>query len=582
MSTKKIQTIIICSYIGMMLVFSGIVYKFYFYVQETTGRNVVDNQEEVTKRISEQTDNFIRSIDNIALQVMGNEILLDGFAQVDDEPHLNWFGGRTFLKNKMQNALMKINGPLDQTERICVYNEKQDYISYGVVYEKENKVNESLSRIDVKGLTEEINQMPYSKRTVSVHTDYWGKEEDIISVFRILTDAMSGNQYGVIEVQRPVKKLREEILLKNEGCMEIYILDAEGNMVLPAKGQDDRKAVYAQAGGSRNGRQVTESGILTWNTGEEYGWKTVAFQSGENLLSPMKDFRNFVVGAITLFSGISIAFFILFTKKLLLPIKNLSDSANKVNYNNLELKIQELKGSEVDRINQAFQAMFERLKVSMDNEVKSRFWAMQAQMNPHFLYNTLSVISAAGIEEDSEKVPFLCEKLSSMLRYSSSYEQRIEKCTAELDYVEDYLALMNERYGGQIDYTVRKIGRIENIEIPKISIQPFVENCFKHGFRNKPFPWKVQVTVEAEESGFWIRIEDNGCGLSQKQIRGLTEQIQNAQKNPSKIQMKEIGGMGLINTVLRFQLICREKIFCEISGSKLGGALIVIRGERDD
>jgi len=91
---------------------------------------------------------------------------------------------------------------------------------------------------------------------------------------------------------------------------------------------------------------------------------------------------------------------------MLLPIKGLSDSANRVNFSNLELKIKDVRGSEVDKINQAFQAMFERLKISIDNELKSSLWTMQAQMNPHFLYNTLSVISAAGIEEDNEKVPF--------------------------------------------------------------------------------------------------------------------------------------------------------------------------------
>ena len=581
MSVKKLQRIILVVYIGMMLAFSVIVYLFYNYIQDSTSMNVIENQEELTNQISGQIDSFIGDMDNIALQIMENEVLLEGFGQTDDDYETNWFDRQILLKNRMQNAMMKINGPKDRAERICVYNEKQDYVSYGVVYERESEVSRNLAETDVPALMETISNTPYSKRMISVHRDLWGAENDIISVFRVLQDSASGKKYGIIEVQRPTEKLEQNIIPDNEGNMEILVLDSENRVILSALKENKAEDIIDMCS-QEPGKTETDSDIVTWSDGNEYGWKVITVQSRENLLSPMRGFRNFIVIAIIIFSGISIAFFALIIRKILRPVRELADSVNKVNFGNLELKIENVKGSEVDRMNQAFQTMFDRLKTSMDNEIRSSLWAMQAQMNPHFLYNTLAVISAAGIEDDSEKVPLLCEKLSSMLRYSSTYDQRLSKCTSELNYVEDYLVLMRERYGGKLIFNIERSGALEEVEIPRISIQPFVENSIKHGFENKEFPWVIKIKAKKNETGWEIMIEDNGCGMSEKQIADLEREVKSAEKNLSEIQAKKIGGMGMVNTFLRFRMICRENVTFEINASENGGTRIVIRGEEND
>lgn len=360
MSTKKLQLIIICIYLGMMLVFSGIVYRFYDYVQESTSQNVINNQEEVTKQIAEQVDTFLDTMDNVALQVMGNEVLLNGFQQTDGNQNENWFEKQPLLNSRLQNALMKINGPGDTVERISVYNDKQDYISFGNAFEKESMVQDSLNKMDVPEIIASISRTPHSKRKIMVHEDYWGPSQDMISVYRILMNSATSQKYGVIEVQRPLDRLEQDILLKNQEEMELFVFDSDGTQIMPAREQKERgESIINMVDGTTSGllrgaenETAFVSDILTWNSGSEYGWKVAAVQSKGNLLKPMKDFRNFVIFGMLIFSCISIAFFIIIIKKILLPIRFLSDSVNKVSYSNLELKINDLKGDEVE--NKAF------------------------------------------------------------------------------------------------------------------------------------------------------------------------------------------------------------------------------------
>lgn len=577
MSTKKLRKIIICVYLGIMIIFLAIIYRFYFYMQESMSRNMSENQVDVTNQVIEQTELYLRDMDNIALQIMANEEILGGFRQTDDDKNSNWFETHALLKYQMQNALMKINGPKDRTERISVYNGKGDYVSFGVVKENESEIAKTMKKLQVSEIIQDINNTPYSKRQILIHKDLWGDEGNVISVFRVLTDIATGKQYGLVEVQRPVEKLSKTIDILQNDKLKVYILDESGKVVVKTKGKIISEDLSDICKGE-DGKKEMDKKLFTWSCGSEYGWKAVVIQSKDNYMESMIDFRNFVIGAVIILSLISVLFLGFIIQKLLHPLQELSDSVNKVNYNNLEIKLENLKGTEVDKINKAFQAMFDRLQVSIDNEVKSSLWAMQAQMNPHFLYNTLSVISAAGIEEDSEKVPYLCEKLSRMLRYSSTYEKRVARCSDELNYVEDYLALMQERYGGKVEYEIFTEGNIEMLELPRISIQPFVENCFKHGVINVEYPWKIKVSVVQKENTWLICVEDNGSGISDEKIEELKNNISKMESEPNQIANLKIGGMGIVNTIIRFKMVCREKVSYEIGKSYLGGCKIMLKG----
>lgn len=280
-----------------------------------------------------------------------------------------------------------------------------------------------------------------------------------------------------------------------------------------------------------------------------------------------------------LLTAANVIFLFVVIKKLLMPLKLLNKSVNEVSLNNLFLQIDnESQIDEVENINKAFRAMFERLNSSIENEIKSNFLALQAQMNPHFLYNTLAIISAVGIEDDNERIPVLCEKLSTMIRYSSSYEERMAKLPREIKYVEDYLCLMRERYDGKVEYEIETDGRLEDVLVPKISIQPLAENCFKHGFANNPFPWKIKIRGAATESGWYVEIEDNGCGMTREEIAAIEDRISQMVQNPVELSRLSIGGLGLVNTMVRFQML-DPKVYYRIQNHDMGGLVIRIGGD---
>lgn len=587
MLKNKLEKTVIYTYLAILIVISVMIVVLYQYVRKSTRENAIDNQKEVTRQITDQVDTFLDNMDKIALQVMGNSIILESFQNTDKNAQNNYFDANPVLKAKLQSVLMKINGPGDVVEKICVYNDNMDYLSYGVLNEDNNKVKESLKQIPVNSIIEKIDQTKHSKRLVSIHDDYWrNSEEETVSVYRNLKSTTNGRNYGLIEVQRPKKELQKIFALENSS-MNLFLLDSEGALIYSSGTKADTKLQLLKnlsletAGISEKQKEAEgkEQQLITWNTGENFGWRAVVMQSEKSLLSSLGLFTKFMWGFIVLLTAANVIFLFVVIKKLLMPLKLLNKSVNEVSLNNLFLQIDnESQIDEVENINKAFRAMFERLNSSIENEIKSNFLALQAQMNPHFLYNTLAIISAVGIEDDNERIPVLCEKLSTMIRYSSSYEERMAKLPREIKYVEDYLCLMRERYDGKVEYEIETDGQLEDVLVPKISIQPLAENCFKHGFANNPFPWKIKIRGAATESGWYVEIEDNGCGMTREEIAAIEDRISQMVQNPVELSRLSIGGLGLVNTMVRFQML-DPKVYYRIQNHDMGGLVIRIGGD---
>ena len=115
--------------------------------------------------------------------------------------------------------------------------------------------------------------------------------------------------------------------------------------------------------------------------------------------------------------------------------------------------------------------------------LKAHMNALEAQMNPHFLYNTLSVIGTYGLENGNLRVARMCGELSNLLRYSMNYQNKTVSLQEELDNIRDYLHIMEMRYEHMLECTWDLAKMKEDIQVPKLILQPIVENCFKHGFK---------------------------------------------------------------------------------------------------
>jgi len=227
-----------------------------------------------------------------------------------------------------------------------------------------------------------------------------------------------------------------------------------------------------------------------------------------------------------------------------------------------------------------FKQMCEKLDISIKETINARtkeaeanFKALQAQMNPHFLYNTLSVIAESCDEGENENASFMCKRLAYMLRYVTRAEGNQTTLEKELNYTLDYLALMQKRYEGHLIYEIDIPNELMQVELPKLVLQPLVENSISHGFKNSRPPWKIKLTGRIS-AGFWeLEVEDNGCGIENGRLDEIKHRIEDRQWEYSN---ESDGGLGLISTMVRLKLMYKGNLHYRLNNLKEHGFSVLI------
>ncbi len=186
----------------------------------------------------------------------------------------------------------------------------------------------------------------------------------------------------------------------------------------------------------------------------------------------------------------------------------------------------------------------------------------QAQINPHFLYNTLNSISQVAIIEDAEQTGNLIKKIAELLRYNLKESKKMVKIQQELDHIKIYCQIMEIRFGEKLACEINYNPDLTEYLIPGMTIQPLLENAFLHGINElKERQGKIKVTVKKELDRIIIKVSDNGQGMDQATIDDI-------------FQKTEQVASGLKNIVQRLKLQYREDNLITIKSRPNAGTII--------
>lgn len=207
-----------------------------------------------------------------------------------------------------------------------------------------------------------------------------------------------------------------------------------------------------------------------------------------------------------------------------------------------------------------------------DFEIHSKLLALQAQMQPHFLVNTLTTMGSMADEMGNMDISRMCLNLTQMFRYISAEESQGVRLFEEMKHVERYVEIMKERFPNAWVETDIPLDMM-NIRIPKLIIQPLVENSFKYCNRSKPH---IRVTGEMPEEGVWrVKVSDNGAGFTEEKAAEILQKCEKSMEGVNSLSTK-IDGMGLVNVYVRLQLFYREQVVYTINeeGIMIGGKIL--------
>ncbi len=207
------------------------------------------------------------------------------------------------------------------------------------------------------------------------------------------------------------------------------------------------------------------------------------------------------------------------------PIRKLSEVTDQVAKGNLDVRSEIKGGIEVSMLSDSLNTMIDKINELIEQVTKEQirlrkaeFELLQSQINPHFLYNTLDAIIWLAEAGEQKKVVDMVGSLSEFFRTSLNRGKDIITIEEELNHVRSYLEIQQVRYQDILEYEICVPEEFNKYLIPKITIQPLVENALYHGIKNKRGQGRILVKAEKEEKFFYIQIEDNGIGIKEERL----------------------------------------------------------------
>ncbi|MGM0134051.1 sensor histidine kinase [Enterococcus sp. AZ166] len=239
----------------------------------------------------------------------------------------------------------------------------------------------------------------------------------------------------------------------------------------------------------------------------------------------------------------------------------------RIDITNTEYELKELSigiNEMLDSINQFVEDIY-KLEIKQQD---AHMRALQAQINPHFLYNTLEYIRMYAISEESEELADVVYAFSALLRNNTNQEKTIT-LKEELDFCEKYVYLYQMRYPNRVAYHFMIDPDLEKIEVPKFVIQPLVENYFKHGIDFTRFDNALSVKVLQEGKRVRIIIKDNGKGMTEKRLKQIEEKLSHP-----KVELH--GSIGLQNVNERLRASFGSSYYMSLENNETGGLTVSI------
>jgi len=292
---------------------------------------------------------------------------------------------------------------------------------------------------------------------------------------------------------------------------------------------------------------------------ENTNWNLRSLANTNDLVTLKKNFSHIVIIIFLVSLAFSSIITFIVITKILRPLIKLENHMQNFENNLREFHLSEKTGYEVQNLVEHFNVMVEKIKYLREYEIK----ALHSQINPHFLYNTLDTIIWMAEFEDNEKVISITKSLANYFRLSLSNGHEKIPLKDEIMHTKEYLFIQKQRYEDKLSYFFNiEDERLLSIEVPKIIIQPIVENSIYHGIKNLSGNGIITIDVYRENSTVNISVKDNGIGF----------------EKAKQFKKSKTGGVGFQNVDKRIKFYYGKNYGVFINkDSKTEGAEVIIK-----
>lgn len=570
-------------YFSLIFLFSiGLFGSIVYYSFQNTLTNEIKNYTtQIVDEARINLDSYFQQIGTLLQITAGNSIMFDALLNNSTDNYGDKLYYNRQIEELMQNTI-KINSKIKD---IIIINDK------GFAYDYTgNSIQQDYNFYKQTWYPKDLN-LYFKASFIGLHPqDYYlnptEENDEVVSAVIPIMDFMTPGKklYGSVIYNLKVNDIQEltkETRLEKTGFF--LIMDSNNNIIYKPhdngllENQTDElmKQIKGESGNFiySNGKS---NFLAVFKTSKVTNWKIVASIPTNEIQEHINNIRTvtLVLALLCILSVIIAA--IIITGRITRPIIRLMNGMERIEQGNFNEKLYDRSTEEIEALSSRMDLMINRINALNRDiysyQVKSRdaaIKALQAQINPHFLYNTLQAIKAMAVNGKGLEISKMATLLGNLFRYAVYNSEELVSIKEEVNHVREYMELQSLRYPDKFDFRIECDDDILQYKTLKLILQPIVENSIMHGLNENP-KGIIQIEIDKSDTQVRFQISDNGVGINDEEIIKITEYINNPE------QKDDSHSIGLKNVHERIQLKYGKPYGIQISSQENLGTCVKV------
>jgi sensor histidine kinase YesM len=528
---------------------------------------------------------FVKSIESNLIEIYSNKEFLQELKSGETIDELRDNNYRLAYNIASENFLTT-----DGVVALYVYNVNHEIIStYRRAVTPKHNYPKDIYDDEEMYNSSKVKEYVASDDTVMLVSSYYNtsRNTDIIRfVLKIYDNTYINDKIGYVVCDIDSKMFRK-IMEKYSAQPEMYMwLQPLGDRQIVSIGnlEEENQSYYEEISNNiQNGlldeidNSAEGTRVLFQVSQNKYNLDAYSIMPQSLLKQNQKALTQNLILIVILMSVIISMLSIWITKGITKPLEQLTKTIERIKSGDTAQRVCYLEENEIGQLGREFNEMLDEIEILISHEYQTKlllnraeYKSLQAQINPHFLYNTLETMSSIASIQNCNMVSDLCQSLSNIFRYSLDIKHPYSTVAKEIIHLKNYIFVMNVRMRDEISYHLDIDEEILQDSIPRISIQPLVENAINHGLKNKEGEKRIEIKAIKMDDILQITVQDNGVGMDADEM--------NERLKENSMDMVESGNsIGLLNINARMKMLYGSEFGLSIESSSEDGTKVILR-----
>ena len=488
-----------------------------------------EHSVQLIHQVSNSMDVYVETIEKMVNYIQ-LELQDTPFFTMESEGASGWDSETAYIRSVLENVANSHR----EVAGIFIATKEDLYVSTGMSRISRDPFQNERWYLEAAENPEEIQLISVvTGRNIVTNRSY--SIDDVFSLAKAVQDPETGEVLGVILLD-----IRHDIIQSSINGVTIgekgfvFVMDQEDNIVYtPVNGIVYRvnpkwvKAMEPMSVQIQGGSYQIRSELSPYT-----GWRTVGVFSMDEVMSSVNTIVYILFTCVIISLVLVVIVSFKFSRTLTNPIFKLKRLMKQAESGDLTVRFNFQHNDEIGELGQSFNHMIARIDqliqmvyVEQENKRTAEMKSLQEQIKPHFLYNTLDTISWMARDYDAEDIVRLVDALTNMFRIGLSHGKDIITVKEEITHVSNYLYIQKIRYKDKLNSVIHVDESLYAVEVPKLILQPLVENAIYHGVKAKRGGGTITITGVPEGENLVFTVQDDGAGMLQEKVEELNRRM---------------------------------------------------------